>query len=70
LKDGALMKNMYDVQQMLKKYGIFIYLGDRMADVEMMQEEVRELYQSGLISPAEFQTSMLILKSELTKGKQ
>ncbi|MGF2617072.1 DUF910 family protein [Rossellomorea vietnamensis] len=61
------MKNMYDVQQMLKKYGVFIYLGDRAADLEMMQEEVRELYQTGLISPADFQTSMLILRSELTK---
>ncbi|RIW31061.1 DUF910 family protein [Bacillus salacetis] len=61
------MKNMYDVQQLLKKYGIFVYLGDRMADLEMMQEEVRELYQSGLITPNEFQTSMLILRSELSK---
>lgn len=61
------MKNMYDVQQMLKKYGVFIYLGDRMADLEMMQEEVRELYQTGLISPAEFQTSMLVLRSELSR---
>jgi uncharacterized protein YqgQ len=61
------MKNMYDVQQMLKKYGIFIYLGDRMADLEMMQEEVRELYQSGLITPGEFQSCTLILRSERSK---
>ncbi|TYS14317.1 DUF910 family protein [Rossellomorea vietnamensis] len=61
------MKNMYDVQQLLKKYGVFIYLGDRMADLEMMQEEVRELYNTGLISAADFQTSMLVLRSELSK---
>ncbi|WP_456274047.1 YqgQ family protein [Bacillus sp. AK031] len=61
------MKNMYDVQQLLKKYGIFIYLGDRNADLEMMQEEVRELYQSGLVSIDEFQKSILILRSELSK---
>ncbi|MGM0844255.1 MAG: YqgQ family protein [Bacillota bacterium] len=61
------MKNMYDVQQLLKQYGVFIYLGDRSADLEMMQEEVRELYQTGLISPPDFQKSMLILRSELSK---
>lgn len=58
---------MYDVQQLLKKYGVFIYLGDRKADLEMMQEEVRELYQSGLISPPEFQRSILILRNEQSK---
>jgi uncharacterized protein YqgQ len=58
---------MYDVQQLLKKYGIFVYLGDRNADLEMMQEEIRELYQSGLLSIEDFQRSMLILRSEMSK---
>jgi uncharacterized protein YqgQ len=61
------LNNMYDVQQLLKKYGIFVYLGDRNADLEMMQEEIRELYQSGLLSIEDFQRSMLILRSEMSK---
>ncbi|EUJ60945.1 YqgQ family protein, partial [Listeria fleischmannii] len=30
------MKSVYDVAQLLKKYGIIIYLGKREYDIEMM----------------------------------
>ena len=32
------MKTLYDVQQLLKNFGIYIYLGKRLYDIEMMKE--------------------------------
>ncbi|WP_044894798.1 YqgQ family protein [Bacillus alveayuensis] len=58
------MKTIYDVQQLLKKYGIIIYVGDRLADLELMEEEVKELYQSQLIDAKEYQMAILLLRHE------
>lgn len=44
------MNSLYDVQQLLKKFGTIIYTGDRFADLEMMEDEIRELYKNQLIS--------------------
>ena len=35
------MNTLYDVQQLLKSFGIFIYVGDRTADLELMEAEVK-----------------------------
>lgn len=63
------MKNMYDVQQLLKRFGIFIYVGNRTADLELMEMELRELYQSGCIQIQEYQQAVLILKKEIRLAK-
>ncbi|RXH49335.1 DUF910 family protein, partial [Streptococcus pyogenes] len=38
------MKTLYDVQQLLKNFGIFVYLGKRLYDIEMMKIELQRLY--------------------------
>ncbi|AZB43616.1 DUF910 family protein [Bacillus sp. FJAT-42376] len=58
------MKTVYDVRQLLKKYGTIIYIGDRIADLELMEEEVRQLYESKLIETQVFQMALLILRHE------
>ncbi|MFD2446056.1 YqgQ family protein [Bacillus sp. CGMCC 1.16607] len=58
------MKTIYDVQQFLKKYGTIIYVGDRLADLELMEEEMKELYQSQLIDIKDFQMALLLLRHE------
>ncbi|UII54857.1 YqgQ family protein [Cytobacillus spongiae] len=63
------MKSIYDIQQFLKKYGTIIYIGDRLADLELMEEEFKELYQSQLIERQVFQTGILILRQEIAKLK-
>ncbi|MHC0035919.1 YqgQ family protein [Pseudoneobacillus sp. C159] len=63
------MKTIYDIQQFLKKYGTIIYVGDRLADLELMEEELRELFQSQLIETKEFQTALLLLRHEIQKEK-
>ncbi|MBA2873473.1 YqgQ family protein [Thermaerobacillus caldiproteolyticus] len=58
------MKTVYDVQQLLKKFGTIIYVGDRLADLELMEEELKELYQSQLVDVKDYQMALLILRHE------
>lgn len=64
------MKTIYDIQQFLKRYGTIIYIGDRVADLELMEMELKELYQSQLIETREFQTALLILRHEIQFQKE
>ena len=43
------MKTLYDVQQLLKQFGVVVYLGKRLYDIEMMKIELEALYKSALI---------------------
>ncbi|MBE4907967.1 YqgQ family protein [Bacillus luteolus] len=61
------MNSIFDVRQLLKTYGTYIYLGDRLADLELMEEEVRELYQSNMIDIKQFQKAILLLRQEMAK---
>lgn len=63
------MKSIYDIQQLLMKYGSLIYIGDRQADLELMEIELRELYQSQLIETKEFQSALLLLRNEIEREK-
>lgn len=38
------MKNLYDVQQFLKRFGIIIYVGKRLYDIELMKIELASLW--------------------------
>ncbi|WP_337050417.1 YqgQ family protein [Priestia megaterium] len=64
------MNTLYDVQQLLKSFGIFIYVGDRTADLELMEAEVKELYQSNLIDVRDYKMAILLLRRELKQQKE
>ncbi|MBI0576339.1 YqgQ family protein [Neobacillus cucumis] len=64
------MKTVYEIQQFLKQFGTIIYIGDRVADMELMETELKELYQSQLIEPKEYQTALLILRQEIQFQKE
>lgn len=64
------MKTIYDIQQFLKRFGTIIYIGDRVADLELMESELKELYQSQLIETREYQTALLILRHEIQRLKE
>ncbi|MBH0160119.1 MULTISPECIES: YqgQ family protein [Fictibacillus] len=61
------MKTMYDVQQLLKRFGTFIYTGNKIADLELIQEEVRELYEQKLIDVNEFKHAIIIIRAAHNK---
>ncbi|MGF3084654.1 YqgQ family protein [Streptococcus pyogenes] len=58
------MKRLYDVQQLLKNFGIFVYLGKRLYDIEMMKIELQRLYDSGLLDKRDYLNAELILRRE------
>lgn len=58
------MKTLYDVQQLLKNFGIFVYLGKRLYDIEMMKIELQRLYDSGLLDKNDYLKAELILRRE------
>ena len=59
------MKSVYDVRQLLKKFGTIIYIGDRIADFELMEEEIKELYQQKMIPSETFLLARSILRDEM-----
>ena len=58
------MKTLYDVQQLLKNFGIFVYVGKRMWDIELMALELDHLYKSGVIDKQTFLSAKLVLNRE------
>jgi uncharacterized protein YqgQ len=61
------MNSLYDVQQLLKKYGTIIYTGDRLADLDLMGDELKELYQARLLETKDYQTAVLILRKRIAE---
>mgnify|MGYP002408909719 CR=1 FL=1 len=59
-----MMRTMYDVQQLLKQFGTFIYLGNRLWDIELMMVEIRELFDNGVIEKKVFLNAIMVLKKE------
>lgn len=64
------MKSIYEIQQFLKQFGTIIYVGNRVGDLELMESELKELYQAQLIETREFQTALLILRHEIQIQKE
>jgi uncharacterized protein YqgQ len=64
------MKTIYDIQQFLKRFGTYIYVGDRLADLELMEAELTELYHSQLIEQREFQNALFLLRHEIQFEKE
>lgn len=63
------MKTVYDVQQLLKKYGIYIYTGERIGDLMLLEIELDELWRSKVIQLPDFQMAKLIIRQEIAHEK-
>lgn len=59
------MKSIYDIQQFLKQFGCLIYVGDRVAELRLMEDELRDLYQSNLMDQKDFHAAMLLIRKEI-----
>lgn len=64
------MNNVYDIRQYLKKFGTFIYTKDKIGDLQMMESELKELYQAGILPVREYQVARHILRTEEIRIKQ
>ncbi len=59
------MESIYDIQQLLKKYGTFIYTGNRIGDLEIMAMELDELYKLQFIRNDDYLQAKLLLRKEI-----
>lgn len=64
------MNTLYDVMQLLKRFGTVIYTGDYLADLELMEEEIKELHRLQFITPREYSTALLILRQKSAGRKK
>lgn len=63
------MKTMIDIYDLLKRFGIYIYTGDRLGDLKLIEDEVKELYKTCLLESNDYQTAMLIIRQEERRVK-
>ncbi|MEK4403118.1 MULTISPECIES: YqgQ family protein [Sporosarcina] len=61
------MKDYLGVLQLLKRFGIYVYTGNRKDDIDMVQSEVKDLYDNGLLMKEDYLKAVLILRSEIAK---
>lgn len=60
---------MYDVIQLLKRYHLFIYTGDRIGDLELMKMELTALKDARILGDDEFYQAILIMRQEKRRLK-
>lgn len=64
------MKTAYDVQLFLKRFGCYVYFGNRELELEYMMDELKEMLLANLIEKKEWAQAMSILQNELTNIKR
>lgn len=58
------MKTFYDVQQFLKRFGIIVYMGKRLYDIELMKLELSRIYDAGLMDKLDYSEAEAVLRRE------
>ncbi|MCM3757001.1 YqgQ family protein [Sporosarcina aquimarina] len=61
------MKEFWDVLRLMKRFGAYIYTGDREADILLMQSELKDLYDDKLIIKEDYISASLLIRNELYK---
>lgn len=62
--DFSEIRTLHDVQQILKMFNIYVYVGKRIWDIEMMALELDNLYNMHVISKDVWLRSKLVLQRE------
>lgn len=66
--NGFLLKFIYEsfirCAESFEKFGIYVYIGKRLYDIEVMKIELQRLYDNGLISRDDYLKAELILRRE------
>lgn len=62
-----MLTDFLSVIRLLKRFGLFIYTGNKIDDIDLVKEEVKELYENGLILKEDYLSAILILREEQNK---
>lgn len=57
----------YDLLQFLKGYGTFIFTRDKLADLDLIEEEMKELFKLKLIDSKYFAEALMTIQREREK---
>lgn len=63
-------RTLYDVQQLLKQFDVFVYVGKRLYDIELMAIELDNLYHSGVIDRETYMKAKIVLRKEHREEKR
>ena len=58
------IRTLYDVQQLLKRFNVFVYVGKRLWDIELMAIEVENLYLACVLDKDLYMQAKLVLRKE------
>lgn len=58
------MRTFLDVLNLLKKYDIYIHVGNRLWDIELAAIEIDNMYKAGLLEAKEYAQIKLVLRHE------
>ncbi|MDF7639140.1 YqgQ family protein [Lactobacillus sp. ESL0791] len=64
------MKTLYDVQQLLEKYGVLVHVGKRIWDIELMALELDNINHAGLLDRHDYLVAKLILQREYEREER
>ena len=60
-------RTLYDVQQLLKQFNVFVYVGKRLYDIELMAIELDNLHQAGVVDQSTYMKAKIVLRKEHRK---
>lgn len=59
------METLYDVQQLFKQFGMYIYVGARIYDIELMMIELKKLYEGQLVDRDTYLQARIFCKESI-----
>ena len=57
-------RTLYDVQQLLKQFNVFVYVGKRLYDIELMAIELDNLHQAEVVDQSTYMKAKIVLRKE------
>jgi uncharacterized protein YqgQ len=58
----ASFRTLTEVRALLKRFGTIIYTGDELGDLDLMEDELAELHQWGMIEPSEYLAARMLIR--------
>lgn len=60
-----------EVKELLRAFGIFIYTGDAIGDCLLMEDEIKELHEAGLLGEPElFRSALMAVRIRISQLKE
>jgi uncharacterized protein YqgQ len=62
--------SLHEVRELLKRFGLIVYTGDEAGDAVLMELELHDLHEMGLIEEEDYKKSLLQLKRFQSREKE